>query len=149
MEILASWITLVKTRVLVQYFSKDLSTLHSFTTCNIALLTTEPRHTQKPLVVSAFLIERAWDDPGAETWVYGDKTSALDDMLQYEVEFWRYHKNPGNLDSTAWATGLFRYVSDVAVLGILEEYISKKSSQGGDIRKAEELLTKLKAKNLK
>ena len=68
-------------------------------------------------------------------------------MLQYEIEFWKYHKNPDNPDSMAWATGLFRYVSDVAVLGILEEYISKKSSQGGDITKAKELLTKLKAKN--
>lgn len=113
----------------------------------IALLTTEPPGMRKRLVVGAFLIEKVWDDPEEETWVYGDKNSALDDMLQYEIEFWKYHKNPSNPASMAWATGLFRYVPDVAVLGILEEYISKKSSQGGDITKAEELLTKLKARN--
>ena len=43
--------------------------------------------------------------------------------------------------------GLFRHVSDVAVLGILEEYISKKSSQDRDTIKAEKLLKKLKTAN--
>jgi hypothetical protein len=82
--------------------------------------------------------------PWSRNLVSGDKNIALDDMLHYEIEFWKHHKNPNNPRSTAWATGLFRYVSDVAILGVLEEYISKKSSQGGDTTKAEELLKKLK-----
>lgn len=110
----------------------------------IALLTTEPPDVQKRLIVGAFLIKKVWEDPGAETCVSGDKDTALDDILNYEIEFWKHHKNPSNPSSTAWATGLFRYVSDVAILGILEEYISKKSSQGGDTTKAEKLLEKLK-----
>ena len=113
----------------------------------IALLTTEPPDAQKRLIAGAFLIKKVWEDPGAETWVSGDKNIALDDMLHYEIEFWKHHKNPSNPNSTAWATGLFRYVSDVAILGVLEEYISKKSSQGGDTTKAEELLKKLKTTN--
>ena len=46
----------------------------------------------------------------------------------------------------AWATGLFRYVSDVSIIGILEEYISKKSAEGGDTARTEELLSIIKTK---
>jgi len=111
----------------------------------IALLTTEPPDIRKRLIVGAFMIYKVWDDPGVETWIYGKCDSALDDMLQYEIEFWKYHKNPGKPSSTAWATGLFRYVSDVAVLGILEEYLSRKRAAGGDTRKVEYLLGILRA----
>ena len=111
---------------------------------NIALLTTIPPGTADRLTVGAFLINRVLDDPGVETFIVGDRDFALDDMLTYRIRFWDFHKNPVNPSSTAWATGLFRYVSDVAVLGILEEYIYKKSSSGADTTKAKSLLNEFK-----
>jgi hypothetical protein len=66
-------------------------------------------------------------------------------MFKYDIHFWNYHKNPRNPSSQSWSTGLFRYVSDIAVLGILEEYINKKHSDGGDITKAKALIKALKA----
>ena len=69
----------------------------------------------------------------------------LVDMLKYGIYFWKYHKNPRNPDSQSWSTGLFRYVSDIAVFGILEEYISKKGLDGGNTTKAELLIEELKS----
>lgn len=111
----------------------------------IALLTTVPPGSPDRLIVGAFLIDRVLDDPGVETFIVGDRDFRLDDMLIYTIKFWNYHKNAVNPSSTAWATGLFRYVSDAAVLGILEEYIHKKSLIGGDTTKAKDLLNRFKA----
>jgi len=108
----------------------------------IALLTTIPQGSRDRLIVGAFLIDRVLDDPGVETFILGDKNLTLDDMLAYEIKFWKFHRNPRAPSSQAWATGLFRYVSDVAVLGILEEYIRKKSLTGGDTAKATDLLNR-------
>jgi hypothetical protein len=111
----------------------------------IAFLTTIPPGTSDRLMVGAFLINKVLDDPGIETFILGDRNFTLDDMLAYKIKFWNFHKNPINPSSVAWATGLFRYVSDVAALGILEEYIYKKSSIGGDTTKAGGLLNRLKS----
>ena len=111
-----------------------------------AILTTEPPNRRERLVVAAFQITGLVEDPGKETIIFGDKSMCLDDMLSYEIKFWDYHKNPRNTKSKAWAQGLFRYVSDVAVLGILEEYISKKGANKGDTSRAIELSLRLKQK---
>lgn len=110
----------------------------------VGLLTTQPPWTQERLVVGAFNICRVVDDPDRETEVFGDKDSLLDDMLDYQINFWKFHRNPQRQNSTAWATGLFRYVSDVAVLGMLEEYMSKKSERAGDVTRAERLVQAMK-----
>ena len=110
----------------------------------MALLTTIPEGDSNRLVVGAFLIDRVLDDPGAETFIVGDTSCTLDDMLTYQIKFWDYHLNPIKPDSSDWATGLFRYVADVAVLGILEEYIDKKHSAGGDIKKAKCILSRFR-----
>jgi len=115
----------------------------------IALLTTQPPYLQDRLIVGAFKIIKLKEDPGQETFIYGDKETLLNDMFKYSIRFWDYHKNPRNPNSQSWATGLFRYVSDVAVLGILEEYINKKNSNGGDITKAKILIEALKARGSK
>jgi hypothetical protein len=94
-------------------------------------------------VVGAFKIIELKEDPGKETFIYGDKETLLDDMLNYEVHFWNYHKNPRNPNSELMSTGLFRYVSDIAVFGILEDYMNKKRSHGGDITRAEALVKAL------
>lgn len=111
----------------------------------MALLTTIPPGSRDRLIVGAFPIDRVLDDPGVETFILGDKNLTLDDMLAYKIEFWNFHRNPFAPSSQAWATGLFRYISNVAVLGILEEYIRKKSSAGGDTLKARDLLNKFTA----
>ena len=110
----------------------------------IALLTTQVPNCQSRLIVGAFKIIKLVEDPGKETFLYGDRETMLDDMLKYEIRFWRYHKNPHNPDSQAWSTGLFRYVSDIAILGILEEYIDKKHKERSDASKAEKLVVALK-----
>lgn len=111
----------------------------------IALLTTVPQGSSDRLIVGAFLIDKVLDDPGVETFIVGDRDFTLDDMLAYKIKLWDFHENPVNPSSVAWATGLFRYVSDVAVLGILEEYIRKKISIGLNTAKAENLLNRFKA----
>jgi len=110
----------------------------------VALLTTQPPDSQHRLVVGAFEIIKIVEDPGKETFLYGDKETMLDDMTKYEIRFWNYHKNPRNPDSQAWFTGLFRYVSDIAILGILEEYMDKKRKECSDASKAERLIKALK-----
>ena len=115
----------------------------------IALLTTQPPYTQHRLVVGAFKIIELKEDPGKETCIYGDKETLLDDMLNYEIHFWDYHKNPHNPDSQQMSTGLFRYVSDIAVFGILEEYLNKKRNDGGDINSVKVLIEALKAQGSK
>ena len=110
----------------------------------IAILTTEPPDSADRLVVGAFKIIKLVEDPGKETYIYGDKETMLDDMLTYKIRFWDHHKNPRSPLSKAWSVGLFRYVSDVAVFGILEEYVTKKRSNGGDTSKAAILINALK-----
>jgi len=110
----------------------------------IALLTTQPPDAQHRLIVGAFKIIKLVEDPGKETFLYGDKETMLDDMLKYEIRFWNYHKNPLNPNSQAWSTGLFRYVSDIAIFGILEEYMDKKRKECNDASKAEKLIKALK-----
>jgi len=111
----------------------------------LALLTTQPPNSQHRLIVGAFKIIKIVEDPGKESFLYGDRETMLDDMLKYGIHFWNYHKNPHNPDSQAWSTGLFRYVSDIAVLGILEEYLDKKRKECDDASKAEKLIKVLKA----
>lgn len=117
--------------------------IHSAREGKIALLTTEPPYIEKRLLVGAFLIEKVREDEGVETFIIGDKGTKIDDMLQYEIDFWKYYKNPNKPDSTKWLSPLFRYVSDVSVLGILEEYISKKREVSEDTEKAERLVEML------
>jgi hypothetical protein len=114
----------------------------------IALLTTQVPDSQNRFVVGAFNVTKLVEDPGKETFLYGDKETVLDDMLKYEIRFWDHHKNPHNPHSQAWATGLFRYVSDISVLGILEEYIDKKRIDGGNVVKAELLVEVLRSAKL-
>jgi hypothetical protein len=110
----------------------------------IALLTTEPPESEHRLIVGAFKINKLVEDPGRETFLYGDKETMLDDMLKYDISFWNYHRNPRNPTSQAWSTGLFRYVSDIAIFGILEEYIDRKRKECSDASKAERLIKALK-----
>ena len=110
----------------------------------IAILTTQCPSSQQRQIVGAFKITKLVEDPGKETFLYGDKETMLVDMLKYGINFWKYHKNPHSPDSQSWSTGLFRYVSDIAMFGILEEYISKKGLDGGNTTKAELLIEELK-----
>ncbi len=94
--------------------------------------------------MGAFRINKLVEDPGQETFIFGDKDTLLDDALKYHIRFWDHHKNPYNPESHAWSTGLFRYVADVAVFSILDEYINKKRADGKDINKANSLVAALK-----
>ena len=96
------------------------------------------------LLVGAFEIRKIKEDPGQETFLIGDPATLLDDMLQYNIHFWDHHLNPRNPASKQWSTGLFRYVSDIAVLGILEEYINKTIANHEDPSKAQRLVGVLK-----
>jgi hypothetical protein len=106
----------------------------------VALLTTESPTNDERLLIGAYAIAQVRDDPGVETFVLGDKNTALDDMLEYEIRFWDHYKNPNNPQPTAWGTGLFRYLSDFTVRGILEEYRSKAQQKGKDTSRVEQLM---------
>jgi hypothetical protein len=115
----------------------------------IALLVTQPPYTRHYLVVGAFKIFDVKDDPGKETCIYGDKETLLDDMIKYEIKFWNYYKNPYNPDSQQMSSGLFRYIPDGVVFGVLGEYINKKNGEGGDSSKAQVLVEALKKRGSK
>jgi len=108
-----------------------------------AILTTIRPNTDDRVIVGLFQISKIAEDPGQETFIYGDKGTMLNDMLNYEIMFWNHHENPNNPSSKAWATGLFRYVSDLAIFGVLTEYIEKKGQRHEDISKAKVLLQSL------
>ncbi|POZ58444.1 hypothetical protein C1O63_1491 [Dehalococcoides mccartyi] len=111
----------------------------------VALLTTIPHFGTERLVVGAFLIGEVKDDPHRETYIYGDRDTALDDILNFSIPFWKFHKNPWKPESQAWGQGLFRYVSDTSVLGILEAYWQGKIDSKGDISKVDRLIQVLKS----
>lgn len=111
----------------------------------IALLTTIPPWTSETLVVGAFQIRDVSDDRGRETYIYGASETALDDMLDYSIPLWRFHQNPVKPESKAWGQGLFRYVSDVAALGMLEAYREGKRASSGDTARVEALISELKS----
>ena len=106
----------------------------------IAILTTIPPWTSSRLVVGAFQIKEVKDDSERETYIFGDEVSALDDMLGYSIDFWSYYKNPWKPESKAWGQGLFRYISNVTVLGILEEYKKHKISDSSDTSRVDALI---------
>ena len=111
----------------------------------IALLTTIPHWVKERLVIGAFLIKQVKDDPNKETYLSGEIETSLDDMIKFSIPFWKYHKNPNKPESTAWGQGLFRYVSDVSVLGILEAYRQGKLTSSGDTSKVDKIIDSLKA----
>ncbi len=110
----------------------------------VAFLTTIPHWSTERLVVGAYIIREVKDDPYQETFLLGDADTALDDMLGYGISFWQYHKNPYKPESQAWGQGLFRYVSDIAALGILEAYRASTVIQNGDASKVDRILESLK-----
>jgi hypothetical protein len=112
----------------------------------IALLTTRRPNTDETarLVVGAFPIISVHDDPGEETWILGNSELTLDDMLKYEIRFWDHYINPNNPNALAWATGLFRYVGDVTVFGILEDYLAKKIANRENTAVVDQLIDMLK-----
>ncbi|MDD5014248.1 MAG: hypothetical protein PHW73_03975 [Atribacterota bacterium] len=110
----------------------------------VALLTTIPHGTTERVIAGAYLIIDVKDDQTRETFIYGDKNTVLDDMLVFSIPFWRYHKNPLKPESQAWGQGLFRYVSDVAVLGILEAYRKGKIDRNGDISRVDKIIKVIK-----
>ncbi len=109
----------------------------------IAILTSIPHWAKERLVIGAFQITQVKDDSKSETYLYGDEATALDDMLDYKIEFWRYHKNPYRPESQAWGQGLFRYISNVAVLGILEEYQRHRIDSNLEISRVDSLIAVL------
>ena len=109
----------------------------------IAILTSIPHWAKRRLVIGAFQITVVKDDSRSETYLYGDEATALDDMLDYEIEFWRYHKNPDKPESQAWGQGLFRYISHVAVLGLLEEYRQPRIDRDLETRRVDSLIAVL------
>jgi len=111
----------------------------------VALLTTIPHFSTERLVIGAFLIREVKDDPHRETYIYGDKDTALDDMLDFSIPLWKFHKNPWKPESQAWGQGLFRYVSDIAALGIFEAYRQGKIDSKGDTVKVDRIIQLLKS----
>jgi len=109
----------------------------------IAILTSIPHWAKERLVIGAFQISLVKEDSKSETYLYGDETTAIDDMLSYQIEFWRHHKNPYKPESQAWGQGLFRYISNVAILGILEEYRQKRMEHGLNTNNVDVLIAAL------
>jgi hypothetical protein len=87
------------------------------------------------------LIKQTVDDPGEETKIYGDKEKSI--IVDYDfvnVKFWDYYKNPAAEDKLFWGTGLFRYVTDGTVLGILHGIGEQYKNTRRDVGKVIDLI---------
>ncbi|MFC1510053.1 hypothetical protein ACFL49_00115 [Candidatus Omnitrophota bacterium] len=117
--------------------------IHSVRLNKMAILTTRPPGFEEKdrLIIACLFIERVEDDPGQETEIYGDKTKSL--IIDYDkvkIRFWDYYKNAEAQDLILWASGLFRYVTDEAVLNILNGICEKYANEGMDTKKVIDLI---------
>ena len=112
--------------------------IYNAKTGKMAILTTRlPGSEEKDrLIIGCILIENLVDDPGEETKIFGDKSKSLEiDYDEVKVNFWDYYKNAGNENLIVWASGLFRYITDEAVLNILMGIGEKYQNLGKDVSK--------------
>ena len=118
-------------------------TIHHVKEGRIAVLTTRPPGTKEGdrLVIGCLLIHRVLDDPGEETKIFGDKARSMEVPFdEVEVHFWDYYKNPEAEDVILWASGLFRYISNQTVLGILKGIERKYEDTGRDTSRVRGLI---------
>jgi len=116
--------------------------VHHVRTGRAAILTTRPPATEERdrLVIGVLLIDRVDDDPGEETRVHGDKEASVAIPFdEVKVRFWDHYKNPGAEDIILWASGLFRYVTNGTVMGVLKDVQQKYAARGRDTAAVDEL----------
>jgi hypothetical protein len=109
----------------------------------MAILTTRLPYAEEQdrIVIACLLIKQTVDDPGEETKIYGDKEKSI--IVDYDfvnVKFWDYYKNPAAEDKLFWGTGLFRYVTDGTVLGILHGIGEQYKNTRRDVGKVIDLI---------
>jgi hypothetical protein len=104
----------------------------------MAILTTRPPGAEEKdrLIIGCLFIDKAQDDPGAETKIYGDREkSIVIDYDKIKIKFWDYYKNAGAPKLILWASGLFRYITDGTVLNILKGIGEKYKNSGEDVKR--------------
>jgi len=109
--------------------------IHHVRTGRAAILTTRPPGLEERdrLVIGVLLIDRVDDDPGEETRVHGDKHASIAiPFEEIKVRFWDHYKNPAAEDVILWASGLFRYVTNATVMGVLKDVQEKYGASGRD-----------------
>ncbi len=112
--------------------------IHSARIGRMAILTTRPpwEEEQGRIIIGCLLIKDVHDDPGEETKIYGDKERSIElDYDKVKIKFWDYYKNEGAEKLILWASGLFRYISDEAVLNILKGIGEQYRNTGRDAKK--------------
>lgn len=109
----------------------------------IAILTSIPPEQKERLMIGAFRIIEVKDDPNSETFLFGDSSTALDDMLKYKIKFWEHHKNRRVSTSQAWGQGLFRYLLNSEVAGILKEYRDKSIADNSETSRVDALINSI------
>ena len=110
--------------------------IHSARADRMAILTTRPpfAEEQDRLIIGCIFIKDVHDDPGQETKIYGDKEKSVAvDYDRIKIKFWDYYKNEGAENLILWASGLFRYISDEAVLNILRGIGEQYRNSGKDV----------------
>lgn len=117
--------------------------IHSVRQGRVAILTTRPPGADEKdrLIIGCLLIDKAVDDPGEETKIYGDASKSLEvDYDEIKVRFWDYYKNAGDENLILWASGLFRYISDETVLNILRGIGEQYKNSGREVFRIVELI---------
>jgi hypothetical protein len=117
--------------------------IHNVKEGKVAVLTTRPPGTEEAdrLVIGCLLIDRVNDDPGEETKIFGDKERSIEvPFREVKVRFWDYYRNPGAEDVILWASGLFRYISDGTVLGVLGDISDQYRHTGRAVTKVIDLM---------
>jgi hypothetical protein len=117
--------------------------IHNVRVDRVALLTTRPPGADEKnrIIIGCLYINEVLDDPGEETKIFGDvNKSIIVDYDDVKVNFWDYYKNPGAEDVILWASGLFRYVSNETVEGVLRGIGEKYTNAGKDTVKIIELI---------
>lgn len=100
----------------------------------MALLTTrEPEMEEKDRYIFAIfdienIDDRRYNGKQLEAVkIFGNKHTSIKIDKRIKLKFWDFYRNQNNPDNIQWGTGLFRYISDVIILKLLnnlkEEYV--------------------------
>ena len=110
------------------------STLHRGAAC--VFTTRLPDMTEsKRFVFGIFLIDELFNGDDNESGYVKCNTDYHIELLPDEakqIKFWNYYRNKNHPEKELWGTGLFRYLSNNAVIGILTDLINLRQGKQKD-----------------
>lgn len=80
-------------------------------------------------IIGMLWMARITEDPGHETMIYGEPEHSFVALLDLDLCFWDYYRNPNRPDKIAWQSQLNRYLSNEATLKIMSDMRDRLADQ--------------------